>query len=102
MDKNQMIKNLDVDTSFLSLSLNDRLYLSDTGLYSKSGFNIYKPQAQKIETGIYQEFKQNHSFKYSQSNSLQQIDQAKYQALNGSETQRYKKKEHSKVKIFFI
>lgn len=82
-----MIKNFDPDTSFLSLSLNERLYLSDTGLYSKSGFNVYRPQAQKAETSFYQDLKQNsiNSIKYSQSNSLLQIDQAKYQVLNGQD-----------------
>ncbi|RMZ93768.1 hypothetical protein BpHYR1_023306, partial [Brachionus plicatilis] len=90
MDKNQTIRNLDVDTSFLSLSLNERLYLSDTGFYSKSGFNILRPQAQRVESGLYQDLKSNlnHSFKYSQSNSLQQIDQTKYQVLNGPESQK--------------
>lgn len=82
-----MIKNIDMDTSFLSLSLNERLYLSDAGFYSKSGFNVYRPQVQKAEASLYQDFKQNsiHSLKYSQSNSLQQIDQAKYQVLNGQD-----------------
>ncbi|CAF0863228.1 unnamed protein product [Brachionus calyciflorus] len=95
MENNQIIKNIDVDGTFLSLSLNERLYLNDTRFMTKNGFNIYKPQTHKNEPQVnfYQDYKPNfksNPFKYSQSQNtgqmsqLQQIEQIKQQVMNNT------------------
>ncbi|RMZ97098.1 hypothetical protein BpHYR1_007216 [Brachionus plicatilis] len=80
MDKNQVIKNLDQDKCFLSLSPDESLCLTNKSLYSESGSYISRAKAQRVDSDFNQDIEPSFELslrvpvEYSQSKSIKLLN----------------------------